>query len=183
MLETIGDIYATGSVVDAEVTPETLRGAVAVDGVASVIATIFNGFSHTSFSQNIGVIGITRVGSRPVVRVGGIILMLMGLSPKFASVVTAMPDPVLRGVGIVMFGSVTAAGVGQLSGIKLGPRELLIFATAIGLGLGFGLAGSEALEQLPKALQIILHSGVVVGAVVAILLNEILPKTESDQKE
>jgi len=183
MLETVGDIYATGSVLNEEVKPETLRGAVAVDGIGSAIGTIFNGFSLTSFSQNIGVIGITRIGSRHVVRIGGIILVLMGLFPKFAAVVTAMPGPVLGGVGIVMFGSVAAAGVGQLSGIKLGSRELLIFATAIGLGLGFGLAGSEALEKLPKALQIILHSGVVVGAIVAILLNEVMPKRGLDQKD
>jgi NCS2 family nucleobase:cation symporter-2 len=180
MLETVGDIYATGTVLNEEVKKENLQGAVAVDGIASSIATIFNGFSLTSFSQNIGVIGITRVGSRHVVRIGGIILVIMGLFPKFAAIITAMPAPVLGGVGIVMFGSVAAAGVGQLAGIKLTPRELLIFATAIGLGLGFGLASGDALANLPKALQIILHSGVVVGAIVAILLNEVIPKRQSE---
>ena len=180
MLETIGDTYATGAVLDEKIEKEHLRGAIAVDGIGSFIGNFFNGFSLTSFSQNIGVIGITGVGSRHVVRVGGIILVVLALFPKLAALIVAMPEPVLGGAAIVMFGAVVAAGISQLSvgRDRFSQRSLLIFATAIGLGVGFGLADNEALQNLPDALQSILHSGVVVGGAVAILLNEILPGKE-----
>ena len=180
MLETIGDTYATGAVLDEKIEKEHLRGAVAVDGIGSFIGNFFNGFSLTSFSQNIGVIGITGVGSRHVVRMGGIILAVLALFPKLAALIVAMPEPVLGGAAIVMFGAVVAAGISQLSvgRDRFSQRSLLIFATAIGLGVGFGLADKEALQNLPDLLQSILHSGVVVGGAVAILLNEVLPGKE-----
>lgn len=180
MLETIGDTFATGSVLDEEIKPEHLRGAIAVDGLGSLIGNIFSGFSLTSFSQNIGVIGITGVGSRHVVRFGGAILIVMALFPKFAALIVAMPAPVLGGAGIVMFGSVVATGVDQLSATRLDRRSLIIFSTAISIGLGFGFAGDEALANFPPALQIILHSGIVVGAIIAIFLNLVLPETKAD---
>ena len=153
-----------------------MRGAIAVDGIASLIGNIFNSISLTSFSQNVGVISITGVGSRHVVRVGGVLLVIVAMFPKLAAIIVAMPEPVLGGAGIIMFGSVVAAGVEQLSSIKMSRRDLMIFATSVSVGLGFALSGDEALVNFPTELQIILHSGIVVGGVIAIFLNSILPK-------
>lgn len=175
MLETIGDVYATGTMTRTSIEKEHVRGAIAIDGLGSAFAAVLNGLPVTSFSQNIGVIGLTGVASRQAVRAGGVILLVLGLFPKFAAAITAMPDPVLGGVALVMFGAVAAAGIGQLRGIAMTQREVLIFATAIGLGLGLGLAEEAALERLPAGLRVLLHSGVIVGGVVAILLNEVLP--------
>lgn len=176
MLETIGDTYATGAVLKKKIEPEHLRGAIAVDGIASLIGNIFNSISLTSFSQNVGVISITGVGSRHVVRVGGVLLVIVAMFPKLAAIIVAMPEPVLGGAGIIMFGSVVAAGVEQLSSIEMSRRDLMIFATSVSVGLGFALSGDEALAIFPTELQIILHSGIVVGGVIAIFLNSILPK-------
>jgi len=180
MLESVGDIFATGAVLNKEIDNGNLRGGIAVDGLGSVIASLFNGFSLTSFTQNIGVIGITRVGSRHVVRIGGIILILLGLFPKFCAIITVMPDPVLGGVGIVMFGSIAAVGIGRLATVKLSPRNQSIIAISLGLGLGFGFSSEQALACLPSSLQIIMHSGVIVGGIIAILMNQILPKEKLD---
>lgn len=180
MLETIGDIYATGAVLDKEIDEGNLQGGIAVDGLGSIIATLFNGFSLTTFTQNIGVIGITRVGSRRVVRMGGIIFIILGLFPKFAAIITAMPDPVLGGTAIVMFGSIFVAGIDRLSLVKQNRRNSMIIATAIALGLGFGLSSEQALAVLPTTLQVFLHSGIIVGGVVAILMDQLIPKEKLD---
>lgn len=183
MLETIGDVYATGVVTRREVKMENLRGAVAVDGVGSALASLINGFSLTSFSQNIGVIGITGVASRHVVRASGIILIVLGVFPKFSAVVSAMPEPVLGGAGLVMFGSVAAAGINQLTSVKLTQRNIFILSTAIGVGLGFGLASGESLEMLPSWLRVFLESSVIVGGIIVIVLNTLLPKEEAETHE
>jgi len=175
MLETIGNTFATNAVLENETAPAHLRGAIAVDGIGSFIGAIFGGFSITSFAQNIGVIGITGVGSRHVVRVAGILLILMALFPKFAAVIVAMPDPVLGGAGIVMFGAIVAAGVHQLAAKGMDQRDMTIFATAIGVGLGCGLSGPEAFASFPQELQIILRSGIVMGSIIVILMNLLLP--------
>lgn len=183
MLETIGNTFATNAVLNNETEPAHLRGAIAVDGIGSFIGAVFGGFSITSFAQNIGVIGLTGVGSRRVVRVAGVILVLMALFPKLAAVIVAMPDPVLGGAGIVMFGAIVAAGVHALIEEGMDQRDMTIFATAISVGLGCGLAGPEAFAAFPQELQIILRSGIVMGSIIVIAMNLLLPtQKKTDNK-
>lgn len=181
VLESIGNTYGTGVAVDREIGDKELSGSISVDGLMSVIAPIFNGFSLTCFAQNIGVINITRVASRYAVASAGIVLILLGLIPKFSAIIAGMPAPVLGGASMVMFGSIVSSGVAQLrESSSFGQREMIIFSTSIALGLGFGLAPEGALAQLPTSITVILESGVAVGGFTAVLLNKIIPSVPMD---
>ena len=180
MLETVGDAYATGIAARKPIGPRELSGAISVDGLMSAFATLFNGFSITSFSQNIGVITITQVASRFAVAAGGVLLIFLGLLPKFAALIAGMPAPVLGGAALVMFGAIVGSGISQIRELPdFGQREVVIFATAVALGMGFGLHPEGSLDQLPPFLAVILKSGVAVGGITAIILNQVLPRPNS----
>ena len=100
------------------------------------ICGVVGAFPNTSFSQNVGLIPLTKVASKHVAVMAGILLVVLGLFPKFAALINGIPQPVLGGVGIVMFGTVAAAGIKTLSKVEINDRNLLIIATSIGLGLG-----------------------------------------------
>lgn len=175
MMETIGDVVATNGLDDRETQPSDLRGAISVDGLASTFAPVLNGLSLTSFSQNVGVISLTGIGSRFVVAFGGLILVVLGVLPKVAAVVTAMPLPVLGGAAIAMFGAVAATGVTQLSTVDLDHRNVLVFAIAVGLGIGVATAPAGTFDALPTGLRVLLESSVAVGGITAMLLDRVLP--------
>ncbi len=142
-----------------------------------MLAGFFGALPNTSFSQNIGLIPLTKVASRYVTMMAGILLVILGLFPKFAALINIMPQPVLGGVGIVMFGTVAAAGIQTLSSVKLNNRNMLIIATSIGLGLGVTFR-PEFIAQLPESLKMIFSSGISTGTIVALLLNVILKEKE-----
>lgn len=175
LLETIGDTVTITAMDNRELRRRELRGAVMVDGLGSALAPIANGLSLTSFSQNIGVIGLTRVGSRYVVALGGLMLVLLGLLPKLGALITSMPLPVLGGAAIAMFGSVAAAGVNQLREVELNERNLLVFSIAVGLGVGVATAPPDVFAVLPTSIRVLLESSVAVGGITAIVLDLILP--------
>lgn len=177
LLETVGDTVTIKAMDESELEPHELRGAIMLDGLGSAAAPILNGLSLTSFSQNIGVIGLTRVGSRYVVALGGVLLVLLGLLPKLAAVVTSMPLPVLGGAAIAMFGAVAGAGVNQLRVVELDERNLLVFAVAVGLGVGVATGPEDVFAGLPTGLRVLLESSVAVGGIAAILLDRVLPRT------
>lgn len=177
ILESIGNTYGTGAVVNKEIKEKHLTGAISVDGIASIFAPIFNGFPLTCFAQNIGVINITRVASRYAVAAAGCILILLGFIPKISAVIAGMPPPVLGGAALIMFGTIVSSGVAQInSSGSFNQREMMIFSTSLALGLGFGLAPEGTLEHVPASLAILLESGIAIGGFCAILLNQLLPK-------
>jgi xanthine permease len=177
-LESIGNTYGTGAATGRKIGKRELSGSISADGLMSAFAAFFNGFSLTCFAQNIGVINITKIASRFAVAAAGIVLILLGLIPKFSAIISGMPAPVLGGASMVMFGSIVGSGVLQLrDSKKFGQREIIIFATSIALGLGFGMAPEGSLEQLPSSVALILESGVAVGGFSAILLNKFIPKS------
>lgn len=114
VLESIGNTYGTGAAVRREITHKHLSGAISVDGIGSIVAPLLNGFPLTCFAQNIGVISITRVASRYVVASAGVVLIALGLIPKFSALVAGMPAPVLGGASLIMFGSIVGSGVAQI---------------------------------------------------------------------
>jgi xanthine/uracil permease len=136
---------------------------------------VFGGLPNTSFSQNVGLIAMTGVMSRHVVTFGAIFLILCGLIPKFGAVVSTVPIKVLGGGVIVMFGMVAAAGVNMLSDVNWSRRNMVIFAVSLSVGLGLQLEPG-ALQHLPKTAQILLTSGLLPAAVLAIVLNLALPQ-------
>lgn len=180
-LEAIGDITATSKLsnqpVDGATWMERIKGGVLVNGANSFLAGIFNTFPSSVFAQNNGVIQLTGVASRFVGIWIAALLVILGLLPAVAGVIQAVPQAVLGGAVMVMFGAVAASGINILSGIHLDRRALLIIAISLALGLGVAQV-PQILEHLPELFRNIFSSGVATGGIAALLLNIILPETK-----
>jgi xanthine permease len=175
-VETVGDVSGiTKGGADREATDKEIEGATYADGVGTAIAGIFGGFPNTSFSQNVGLIAMTGVMSRHVVTIGAIFLIICGLIPKVGAVIRTIPIEVLGGGVIVMFGMVVAAGISMLSDVNWNRRNMVIFAIALSVGLGLQL-DPKAVQYLPDAVRILMTSGLLPAALIAIVLNLVLPE-------
>ncbi|MBC5627025.1 purine permease [Clostridium sp. NSJ-49] len=181
-IETVGCLKAVGETSQVEMNEKRVGSGVLADGIGSIIGGLLGSFPNTSFSQNVGLISLTKVASRYVAVAAGAILVCLGFLPKLAALINSIPQPVLGGVGIVMFGTVAAAGIKTLSRVKLTERNLLIIATAIGLGLGVTFR-PEFIEQLPEALKMIFASGISTGTIVALILNLVLREDKEEIEE
>ena len=175
-VETVGDVsgIAKGGA-KREATDEEIQGATFADGVGTAIAGVFGGFPNTSFSQNVGLVAMTGLMSRHVVTCGAIFLIFCGLVPKVGAVVQSVPITVLGGGVIVMFGMVAAAGASMLSDVNWTSRNMVIFALSLSIGLGLQLA-PDAVAKLPEMARILLVSGLLPAALIAIVLNLVLPE-------
>lgn len=176
-VETVGDISGVmmGGL-DREATDKELSGGVACDGMGSTFAAFFGVLPNTSFSQNVGLVSMTKVVNRFALATGAIFLVLCGLVPKLGALVSMMPQAVLGGAAVMMFSSIVMSGIQLVTHDPLTPRNLSIVSVALGLGYGIG-ANTGILAQAPQAIQLIFGgSGIVPAALVAILLNIVLPK-------
>ncbi|WP_156840287.1 uracil-xanthine permease family protein [Novosphingobium aquimarinum] len=178
-IETVGDVsgICEGGA-GRPASDRELSGATFADGIGTAVAGIFGALPNTSFSQNVGLVAITGVMSRHVVSVGAVFLVLCGLVPKIGALVTTIPIEVLGGGVIVMFGMVAAAAVSMLSQVEWTQRNMLIFAIALSLSLGLQLE-PDALRQSPEMVQVLLCSGVLPAAVIAVFLNLVVPDGEA----
>jgi xanthine permease len=176
-IETVGDVSGiTKGGAGREATDEEITGATFADGLGTAIAGVFGGLPNTSFSQNVGLIAMTGVMSRHVVTIGALFLIAAGLIPKVGAIINTVPINVLGGGVIVMFGMVAAAGISMLSDVVWNKRNMVIFAVALAVGLGLQLEPS-ALQHTGNTVQILLTSGLLPAAFIAIVLNLILPQT------
>ncbi|MEX3919612.1 uracil-xanthine permease family protein [Paraburkholderia sp. BR10872] len=178
-LEAIGDVTATSKVskepVEGPVWMRRIKGGVLVNGFNSLLAGFFNTFPSSVFAQNNGVIQLTGIASRHVgLWIAGM-LVVLGLFPPVAGVLQAVPEPVLGGAAMVMFGAVAASGINILAGTRLDRRALLIIAVSLALGLGVSQV-PEILTSLPHALKNVLESGVATGGICALVMNWFLPE-------
>ncbi|WP_217540089.1 uracil-xanthine permease family protein [Vibrio metschnikovii] len=184
-LEAIGDITATSEVsgepVKGPVYMKRIKGGVLADGINSALAALLNSFPNSTFSQNNGVILLTGVASRYVGYFIATMLMLLGLFPGVASFVQLIPEPVLGGATIVMFGTIAAAGVRIISRVELDRRAILIMALSFSMGLGIAQK-PEILQFMPEIIKSIFSSGVAAGGITAILLNLLLPEHSTRQE-
>jgi len=177
-IETVGDVSGiTKGGAGREATNEEITGATFADGLGTAIAGIFGGLPNTSFSQNVGLVAMTGVMSRHVVSIGALFLIAAGLIPKVGAMINTVPINVLGGGVIVMFGMVAASGVNMLSDVKWNRRNMMIFAVALSIGLGLQLV-PEALQHLGKTASILMTSGLLPTAVIAVVLNLVIPETE-----
>ncbi|VVE47871.1 nucleobase:cation symporter-2 family protein [Pandoraea fibrosis] len=171
-IESTGMFLAVGDIVGRPVDQKTLVRGLRVDGLGTVIGGIFNTFPYTSFSQNVGLVGVTGVKSRWVCAMGGLILIVLGMFPKVAHVVASVPQFVLGGAGIVMFGMVTATGVKILSTVDLSKNRYNLYIIAISIGVGMiPVASDKFFMKLPHALAPFFHSGILLASISAVLLN------------
>ena len=180
-IETVGCLASICEVSKIKVEDKTVGKGVLADAVGSSIAGAVGAFPNTTFSQNVGLIPLTRNASRAVAMMAGILLIGLGFFPKFAALINIMPQPVLGGVGIVMFGTIAAAGIKTLSTVEINNRNLLIIATSIGLGLGVTFR-PEFISKLPEALKMIFSSGISTGTIVALILNKVLKEEEINER-
>lgn len=181
MVESTGMFLALGEICGKKIGPSELGRGLATDGLGTIIGGVFNTFPYTSFSQNVGLVGMTGVKSRYVVAVSGAILIAFGLFPKMGAVVASIPYAVLGGAGLCMFGMVAATGIKILARVDYEKRHnLLIIAVSIALGM-VPLVAPTFFDQLPKWLGPITHSGITLAAVSAVLLNALFNGGGSDR--
>lgn len=188
-VETVGDISGVmEGGMGREATDKELSGGVMCDGLGSTIAACFGVLPNTSFSQNVGLVTVTKVVNRFSLMIGAVFLILCGLFPKLAALVSIMPQSVLGGAAVIMFSSIVVSGIQLITKEPLSARNITIVSVALGLGYGIG-ANSAVLAMCPSWLQLICgQSGIVPAAVVALVLNILLPqdaaKTQpADQQE
>ncbi len=180
-IESIGDVEAIcEGTAGRPATDAELAGAVAADGAGTALAAVFGALPNTTFSQNVGLIAITGMMSRHVVTLGAVFLVVCGLVPKIGAVITTIPIEVLGGGVIVMFGMVASAALSMLSGVVWNQRNMLVFGVSLSLALGLQLE-PEALAHLPETARMLLASGVLPAAVMAIVLNLVLPPETPDE--
>ena len=176
-VETVGDI--SGVMVggmDREATDTELSGGVICDGLGSSLAALFGVLPNTSFSQNVGLVTMTKIVNRFALTTGAIFLILCGLFPKLAALISIMPQSVLGGAAVMMFSSIVVSGIQLITKEPMTSRSITIVSVALGLGYGLGANGG-VLSGLPQFVQLIFGgSGIVPAAIVAIVLNIILPK-------
>ena len=181
-IETVGDI--SGVIVggmDREATDKELSGGVVCDGIGSSLAAIFGVLPNTSFSQNVGLVTMTKVVNRYALSIGAIFLIICGLFPKVGAVISVMPQSVLGGAAVMMFSSIVISGIQLITKEKLTARSVTIVSVALGLGYGLG-ANSAVLAALPQNIQLIFGgSGIVPAALVAIILNVVLPREKAEE--
>ena len=179
-IETVGCLKAIGEVSDVDMDDKRVGSGVLADGIGSIIGGVVGSFPNTSFSQNVGLIPLTKVASKHVAVMAGILLIVLGLFPKFAALINSIPQPVLGGVGIVMFGTVAASGIKTLSDVEINNRNLLIIATSIGLGLGITFR-PDFISKLPEGLQMVFSSGISTGTIAALILNIVLKDDKNNK--
>ncbi|MDA5556146.1 uracil-xanthine permease family protein [Shimia sp. MMG029] len=178
-IETAGDASATAKAgAGRDATDAEIQGATYADGLGTAIAGVFGGLPNTSFSQNVGIVGMTGVMSRHVVTIGGIVLIICGLLPKIGAVIASMPLPVLGGGVIVMFGMVASAGLNVLTEVNMNRRNMVIIAVSLAAGLGLNLVPT-AVQYLPGVVKTLMTSAVAPTALCAIVLNLVLPQEDN----
>jgi len=177
-IETVGDVSGiTKGGADREATDKEIEGATYADGLGTALSSLAGALPNTSFSQNVGLIAMTRVMSRHVATIGAIFLIICGLVPKVGAIIQTVPIEVLGGGVIVMFGMIASSGMKMLSEVNWNTRNMMIFGVSLSLGLGL-LQAPEAMQHLNGTLKALLGTGLLPAAVCAIVLNLVVPESD-----
>ena len=172
MVESTGMFLALSDITGKPIDEAALTRGLRADGVGTIVGGVFNTFPYTSFSQNVGLVGVTGVRSRWVTVVGGVIMLVLGLMPKMASLVESVPVVVLGGAGIVMFGMVAATGARILQAVDFRTNRFNLFVVAISIGIGMiPLVAPGFFKNFPHTLHPLLESGILLTAIAAVVLN------------
>jgi NCS2 family nucleobase:cation symporter-2 len=178
-IETIGDISATTmGGANREATDKELSGGIMADGLGTAFGSLFNAMPNTSYSQNAGLVAFTGVISRHVGTVAGVILILMGLFPKLGGIIAAMPESVIGGAAIIMFGLITSAGIKLVAQSEMNQRNLLILGLSLSFGIGMSLL-PQFVAHIPDfgiSLKLLLTTGLIPAGMLAFVLNATLSK-------
>lgn len=182
-VQTIGDLSATTvGGMERELSSKELFGGLMGNGFSTFVGAFFGGFPTSSFSQNVGIVVMTKVISRRVLAFAAFFILIAGIVPKFGAVMTTIPFPVLGGATIIVFGMITMMGIQLINKDEMSVRNVTIVALALAMAMGLD-AVPQALEHAPTLLkQVIGGSPIVTAAATSILLNILLPeKTLADE--
>ncbi len=170
-VETTGDVFATGEIVEKRIGKDDIARALRADGLATTLGGILNSFPYTCFAENVGLVRLTRIKSRYVVAAAGAIMIILGLLPKAAAIVAGIPHPVLGGAALAMFATVAVVGIQTLTRVDFHDhRNVVIVATSLGLAM-YVTAVPDVAKAVPDWAEIIFGSGITLGSLTAILLN------------
>ena len=183
MIESTGMFLALGDMTDKTIDQKMLTAGLRTDGLGTILGGIFNTFPYTSFSQNVGLVGVTGVKSRYVCVAGGVILMVLGLLPKMAALVESLPTFVLGGAGLVMFGMVAATGIRILGTVDYKNNRNNLFIVAISIGVGMvPLIAPNFKQWMPHGLHPLIESGILLASLTAFALNIFFNGAGGDEK-
>ncbi len=183
MIESLGMFLALSDMTGKVIEKSDLTRGLRADGVGTLLGGVFNTFPYSSFSQNVGLVGITGVRSRWVTATGGAIMIVLGVLPKTAAIVEAIPQTVLGGAGIVMFGMVAATGARILTNVDFKTNTYNLYIVAISVGFGMiSLVSPTFFKHMPDALHPLLESGILMAAVVSVVLNVFFNGLRSEQE-
>lgn len=178
MAESTADMLALGEIVGRPADRRVLADGLRADGLGTALSTVFGGFACTAFAQNVGLVALTRMVSRYVVAASGLVLVVLGVFPVTGGIVALVPQPVLGGAGLVLFGSVAVSGIRTLTRASFErPANVTIVAAALGAGI-IPIAAPDFYAHFPSALQTVLDSGISTGCVVAVVLNLVFGQRE-----
>jgi NCS2 family nucleobase:cation symporter-2 len=184
MIESTGMFLALSDMTGKEVGQVDLARGLRTDGLGTMLGGIFNTFPYTSFSQNVGLVGITGVKSRFVCVAAGLIMVVLGLLPKLAALVEALPTVVLGGAGLVMFGMVTATGIRILSSVDFKTNRDNSFVVAVSIGIGMiPLIAPNFKQWMPHGMHPLIESGILLTSISALLLNLFFNGSEDHRAE
>jgi OHCU decarboxylase len=170
-VETTGDVFATGEIVEKRVGGDDVAKALRADGLSTFIGGVLNSFPYTCFAENVGLVRLTRVKSRYVVAAAGVFMILIGLIPKAGALVASVPPPVLGGAALAMFATVAVVGIQTLARVDFHDhRNVVVVGTSLGLAM-FVTAQPDVAKAVPDWAQIIFGSGITLGSLCAIFLN------------
>jgi NCS2 family nucleobase:cation symporter-2 len=182
MIESTGMFLALSDITGKPLTQADLAAGLRTDGLGTLIGGIFNTFPYTSFSQNVGLVGVTGVRSRFVCVAAGIIMVVLGLLPKMSALVESIPLFVLGGAGLVMFGMVAATGIRILGNVDFKGNKYNLYIVAISVGAGLiPLVAPRWTQQMAHGLHPLLESGILLTAITAVLLNFYFNGGKADQ--
>ena len=169
--ESVGIFYMIADICEVKITPKDIANGIRAEGCAQFLGGLFNSFPYVTFSENAGLMTVTGVRNRFVLVAAAIILVILGLVPKFAMLTTLIPHPVLGGAMICLFGTIGANGIKILSNIDFKRNEnIMIVACSIGIGLGTTVTPG-LFNEMPEIVKMLLENGIFTGTVTAILLN------------
>ncbi|WMW22879.1 uracil-xanthine permease family protein [Methanolobus mangrovi] len=175
IIESVGDYHAISTIADLSIDNKKINRGIGSEGLSCSIAGVFGACGTTSYSENIGLVALTRVSSVQVVQIGAGILILFSLIPKFSGLLASIPAPVLGGLTTALYGMIGVTGLKLIKDrVELNDRNTLILASSLVLGLGAPQLPAEFLANFPQVIASILASGMAVGAISAIIMDQLL---------
>ena len=178
MIESTGVYFAIADITGTKLTEKRMARGYRAEGLAVILSGIFNTFPYSTFSQNVGVVRLSGVRSKKPIYSAAVILIIIGMLPKFGALATIIPDPVLGGAMLILFGTIGVQGTTIMRAVDFGiERNLMIAALSIASGIGIS-AYPQLFQHMPTMINILIQNAVVVTAILAVGLNIILPGRE-----